>query len=114
MCLLLEHKFKVHQVVWLWHKGELPIGPLDHIDRNRMNNRIENLRLANATINQLNKEAHGVTKNPRGLVHYARLTVGGKKVTVGRAATHDEATALYAAARSRQLRAALAELAKRL
>lgn len=33
-----------HRIIWLWHKGYLPEHGLDHIDRNKLNNRIENLR----------------------------------------------------------------------
>lgn len=45
MCLLLGHKLKVHQVVWLLAHGHLPKESIDHIDRDRRNNSIENLRL---------------------------------------------------------------------
>lgn len=46
MCLLLGHKFKVHQIVWLLEYGHLPLKGIDHKDRDRRNNLIENLRLA--------------------------------------------------------------------
>ena len=36
-------KHYVHRVIWLMHYGNLP-KILDHIDGNRLNNRIENLR----------------------------------------------------------------------
>jgi hypothetical protein len=38
--------FSYHHIVWLHQTGEWPIRELDHIDRDKMNNRIENLRLA--------------------------------------------------------------------
>jgi hypothetical protein len=44
----------VHKLVWLWHYGEIPTGMLDHINRVRGDNRIENLRLANASQNNWN------------------------------------------------------------
>lgn len=36
-----------HRLVWLYHYGEFPDSDLvvDHIDTNRMNNRVDNLRL---------------------------------------------------------------------
>ena len=37
-------QFKYHRVVWLLCKGYFPNKDIDHIDRNRVNNRIENLR----------------------------------------------------------------------
>lgn len=45
MCLVLGHKFKVHQVVWLLCTGSLPESSVDHVDRDRQNNRFTNLRL---------------------------------------------------------------------
>ena len=40
-------KIPVHQVIWEIHNGSIPAGKtIDHIDRNRLNNCIENLRLA--------------------------------------------------------------------
>ena len=36
--------FKLHRVVWLLCKGKWPEGWLDHIDRDKSNNSIENLR----------------------------------------------------------------------
>ena len=40
-------RYYEHRLIWLYHYGELPSDDLviDHIDGNRMNNRIENLQL---------------------------------------------------------------------
>ncbi|MCT4654251.1 MAG: HNH endonuclease [Cohaesibacter sp.] len=40
-----EHSIKAHRLVWAWHHGEWPSGILDHIDHNKLNNRIGNLRI---------------------------------------------------------------------
>lgn len=37
-------QFKAHRIVWLLCKGDFPKLVIDHIDRNRLNNKIENLR----------------------------------------------------------------------
>lgn len=49
-------QFKYHRVVWLLCNGEFPQKELDHIDRNKLNNRIENLREVDSWQNNLNKE----------------------------------------------------------
>lgn len=40
-------QFKAHRIVWLLNKGKFPKSELDHINRNRIDNRIENLRESN-------------------------------------------------------------------
>jgi hypothetical protein len=48
---------KAHHLVWLWVTGELPEYPafeIDHINGNRADNRIENLRKVTKTENQRN------------------------------------------------------------
>ena len=39
-----EKQFKAHRIVWLLHYGKFPEMELDHINHNRTDNRIENLR----------------------------------------------------------------------
>lgn len=44
-----------HRIIWLWHGNELPDGyEIDHIDGNRENNRIENLRISTHVQNTQN------------------------------------------------------------
>ena len=51
--------YKAHRLVWLWHHGYIPEHGLDHIDRDRSNNRIENLREVSRICNMRN------TPNPK-------------------------------------------------
>ena len=44
--------YKAHRVVWAWHHGDTD-KILDHINRDRIDNRIENLRLSNHRANCL-------------------------------------------------------------
>lgn len=47
-------RYKVHRLVWMYHRSKMPIGIIDHINRVRSDNRIENLREADAGINAIN------------------------------------------------------------
>lgn len=49
-----------HHLVWLMNNGEFPESPLDHINRNRADNRPENLRQVQAVENSWNT---GLYKN---------------------------------------------------
>jgi hypothetical protein len=48
-----------HRVIWLWVHGSWPIQEIDHIDRNKANNRIENLRDVTHAVNRLNTGPRG-------------------------------------------------------
>lgn len=45
-----------HRLAWLLHYGEWPDGDIDHINRKRSDNRIENLRIATPKENARNRE----------------------------------------------------------
>jgi hypothetical protein len=49
--------YAIHKLVYLLHKGILP-KYVDHIDGNKLNNNIENLREATATQNAQNRKIH--------------------------------------------------------
>ena len=102
-CMLLGHKFKVHQVVWLMHHGTLADRPIDHANRDRLDNRIENLRLATDAEYMANNEAStlpvaGVRKDPKGHGYRADLSINRKKKFLGYFRTAEEARAAYVAA----------------
>lgn len=49
-------RYLVHRLVWLWHCGEFPIEHTDHINHDRVDNRIENLRAATNRQNNFNQQ----------------------------------------------------------
>lgn len=54
---LYGKKHYMHRLAWLHHYGSWPNGQIDHKDRNRKNNAIENLRVVTATQNRVNAPA---------------------------------------------------------
>lgn len=97
-----------HRIAWLVVHGEWPTGFVDHIDENKLNNRIGNLRLATKAQNTMNTGsrsdnvlgARGVTyvKACTNRPYLAKISVDGKQRTIGHYATLDEAQAAYDAA----------------
>lgn len=58
--------YQVHRLAWLLHYGEWPVLFLDHVDGDRANNKIANLRQANGSQNCANRaparKMHGSLK----------------------------------------------------
>lgn len=53
-CQINKNIYRQHHLVWLYHFGFIP-KMLDHRDRNRTNNRIENLRESSLSQNHANR-----------------------------------------------------------
>lgn len=53
----------LHRMIYLWNHGNLP-ATLDHIDGNRSNNKIENLREATQQQNCLNSKHRATSTSP--------------------------------------------------
>lgn len=56
---------RLHRVLWALAYGDWPGEEVDHIDGNRLNNRIDNLRLASASENHRNQKRS--TNNTSGV-----------------------------------------------
>jgi len=71
-----------HHLVWLWHHGSVAAGHIDHINRNRADNRIENLRVCTASQNLMNRPKQ--SNNTSGYKGVARVSKSGKwRATLG-------------------------------
>lgn len=100
---LLHQKFATHRLVWLWHYGEWPPGMLDHINGDRKDNRVENLRMATTLQNTWNRVrtsgelATGVAKAAHGDGYHTRIQVPGspERAYLGTFDTEAEACAAY-------------------
>jgi len=53
----------LHRMIYIWHHGDDTVS-VDHIDGDRMNNRIENLRAATQQENCLNRKHRSTSKSP--------------------------------------------------
>lgn len=74
----------VHRVVWFMHNGPIPEWmEIDHLDRVKLNNRIENLRLVTRSGNCHNIKASGVYFDKRLCNWYSCITEAGKQRRIG-------------------------------
>jgi len=90
-----------HRVAWFLHYGKWPDGFIDHINHDRSDNRIENLRLVSRSDNARNQKLNrhntsgfnGVSYHKKRQEWRAAIQVNGKKKWVGSFKTKDEAIA---------------------
>ena len=100
-----EHRYLYHRVVWAHQKGEWPTS-IDHINRVKTDNRIENLREATTSQNAQNRVAFsnntsgykGVTRE-RGAWR-AVIRLNNRKFHLGNFASFDDAVAMHQGAQS--------------
>lgn len=96
-------KYASHRLVWLIEYGKMPTADIDHIDGNKLNNRISNLRDATRKQNCENKGAQsnnsvgyrGVTYNKRLRKYVAQIQHYGKNRHLGVFAMPEDAYAAY-------------------
>lgn len=100
--------YKNHRIIYMMHHGFVP-EILDHIDGNRTNNRIENLRPASVSENQYNRKMNrktmskikGVTWRSDTKKWRAKITVDKQEITIGNYMTLEDAEAAITQARQR-------------
>lgn len=97
----LGDAYKAHRLAWLFYYKEWPSGDIDHIDGNKSNNSISNLRDVDRSTNSLNTKA--ISKNNsgyRGVSFHnnkwrARIMVKGTQIIIGSYDTPEEASKAY-------------------
>jgi len=102
-------QFFAHRIAWQMAHGECPEQEIDHINGNRQDNRIENLRLATRRVNCENqRKAHknnatgllGVTKERNGTFS-STIRHMGKTIHLGNWDTKHQAHEMYVLAKRR-------------
>lgn len=91
--------YKAHRLVWLYHHGKWPEFQIDHINRDPLDNRIENLRDVPGAVNMANQEPRGAYKL-KGVTRHrnrysAKLWCGTKFTCLGTFDTPEEAHEVY-------------------
>lgn len=99
-----------HRAAWCYVTGSWPTLQIDHIDGDKINNRINNLRDVRPSVNSQNlRRPHsdnrsgflGVSWHKRDQVYVARIYIDGQNRTLGRFSEPEEAHAAYLAAKRR-------------
>ena len=94
--------YKAHRLVWLIAHNSWPVGLIDHIDGNKSNNRLDNLRLVDETGNSENVRRPN-KRNQSGFMGVifvnngwrASITVQGKTRYIGTFDTPEKAHQAY-------------------
>lgn len=65
--------YQAHRIVWILNNGDIPEGMyIDHIDHNKENNRLQNLRLVTGYTNQKNRSLGKNNRSGVLGVHYRK------------------------------------------
>ena len=81
--------YYLHHLIWIYHYGKLPEGIIDHINRDKTDNRIENLREASKQQNSWNRSGDtGAVSQFKGVSRKrdkwrARIVVDGVEHNLG-------------------------------
>jgi len=109
---VLGTKYLAHRIAWLYMTGAWPVDQIDHINRDRSDNRFENLREVNNAENQQNRSIRrdcasgfmGVRKNKSRWM--AEIRADKVRFHLGTYDTPEEASAAYLEAKKRLHRGA--------
>lgn len=95
-------QYLTHRVAWLLHHGTWPVGDIDHIDGNPLNNKLNNLRDVPHSVNLQNRKSATV-KNKTGFLgvvkrknkYAAHIHKNGKQIYLGLFETAEKAHQVY-------------------
>lgn len=97
-------RYKAHRLAWLYVYGVWPGGQIDHVNLNKSDNRISNLRLASSSQNSMNVRVRSDSRvglkgvslpTGRSKKFGASITIEGKRKWLGRFETALKASEAY-------------------
>ncbi len=103
-------KHRAHRLAWLYVYGEWPKSILDHKNRIKTDNRIDNLRESTFSANgqnQIKPQSHnkvgliGVSRHSRHKKFVAQININGEKTYLGIFKTAEEAHQIYLEAKKK-------------
>lgn len=102
-------RYMAHRLAWFYVYGEWPNDQIDHINRNRSDNRLCNLRLSsqgenmqNITLPSHNTSGHkGISWDRQRQKWFAKIQHDRKQIPLGRFDVIDEAIKAYAEAKTK-------------
>lgn len=94
-----QRSYRMHRIAWLLHFGNWPAGQIDHINGNRADNRIINLRLVDHVGNGKNRKRSvnnksgvtGVRQRAPGGSWLAQIKANRRTINLGAFPTREEA-----------------------
>jgi hypothetical protein len=101
---IFKKEYLAHQLAWLYVNGIFPNSNIDHIDGNKSNNSIDNLRICNQSQNQQNRKTSnknnklnlmGVCLDGRSKKYIATITLNRKQIWLGSFDTPELAHTAY-------------------
>jgi hypothetical protein len=98
--------YLAHRIVWLYVHGEWPAADIDHINGDRMDNRLANLRDVSRSVNCQNKKK-ARSDNSTGFLgvsrlgdeYVAQIFVNGRNIKIGQFETPEFSHQAYLAAK---------------
>lgn len=82
-CIVINKtRYCEHRIIWIWHNGRIDSGlVIDHIDRDKSNNLIENLRILTNSQNLHNRDNSNISilnGEPHWKNYMGRVIIDGK------------------------------------
>jgi len=107
-CVCINYKqYRFHRVVYFINNPDWDIhdtcrdNSIDHIDQDKMNNNIENLRVVTNQENQWNRDVKGYSFHKSSGKYVARISVDGKQKHLGKFVSEDDARNAYLNAKAK-------------